>query len=84
MLVLGLSTEAAGNLMDARSNLVQELKVSDDNTAVRLAPATMLYPEFDAVDALLNREDIPKPKAVTAEMLLRGGLQTASRLSKTA
>jgi hypothetical protein len=80
----GLSTEAAGNLMDVRSNLVQELKVSDDNTAVRLAPATMLYPEFDAVDALLNREDIPKPKAVTAEMLLCGGLQTVSRLSKIA
>jgi hypothetical protein len=43
-----------------------------------------LYPEFDAVDALLNREDIPKPTAVTAEMLLRGGLQTVLRLSKTA
>lgn len=76
MSIKGLDAEAADRLIQERQALASE------DSAIRLAPSTTLYPEFDDLPQILNRGTIPPPSIEVAERMILGGLVTATMLAK--
>jgi hypothetical protein len=77
----GLNRDAAMRLVEERRALTEQLGSGHEETAVRLAPSTTLYPRQEHVDNILKREKINPPAPEVSKAMLVGALATASNLS---